>query len=81
MRKYEALFDRIKAAPHDKWIQVNVASVEQIQVIINGLQNEKSKQQTTRRRLDLCQFGKLVIRRDEKNLRVMFALSNSGDSL
>jgi hypothetical protein len=81
MRKYQALFDRIKDCPHDKWIEVKVKSANQIQPIINGLQNEKSRQQVLRRRLDLCQFGKLIIRREPEKLRVMFTLSNSGDAL
>lgn len=81
MRKYEVIWEKIKNADPDKWVVVNCANIAMIQTVINMVQVEKSAQQVTRRRLDLPQFGKLVIQREPESLRVLFRLKNNGDIL
>lgn len=81
MRKYEVIWEKIKNADPDKWVVVNCASIAMIQTVINMVQVEKSAQQVTRRRLDLPQFGKLVIQREPDAKRVLFRLKNNGDAL
>jgi hypothetical protein len=82
MRKYKQILDKlIKEADPESWVTVKVAHVDAIQTIINGLQKEKSMHNVTRKRLDLPAYGKLVIHRDTKNLKVSFKLTNSGAAL
>lgn len=79
MRKYSTIFDKLKTS--EDWVTVKVVHVDAIQTIINGLQKEKSMANVTRKNLDLPRYGKLVILRDVKNLKVSFKLSNSGAAL
>lgn len=79
MRKYSTIFDKLKTS--EDWATVKVVHVDAIQTIINGLQKEKSMANVTRKNLDLPRYGKLVILRDVKNLKVSFKLSNSGAAL
>jgi hypothetical protein len=60
---------------------VTVKAEPMIQTVINMVQLEKSAQQVSRRRLDLPQFGKLVIRREPEHLKVHFQITYSGDAL
>ncbi len=81
MRKYKQILDKLKEADPESWVTVTVRDAGAIQTIINGLQKEKSLLNVTRKRLDLPAYGKLVIHRDIKNLKVSFKLTNSGAAL
>ena len=81
MRRYETIWDRLKKAEADQWDEVKVANSSHIPTIINMVQVEKSRAQTARRGLGLPGFGRLLIRREPENNRVLFALKDSGDLL
>jgi hypothetical protein len=81
MRKYEAIWTKLKEAEPEQWVVVKVADASRIQTIINMVQNEKSAAQVSRRRLDLPQFGRLVIKREPEKKQVSFRLENSGAAL
>jgi hypothetical protein len=81
--QYERIWEALKQAQADPsvWIKVEVGSVEMMQTIINMVQNIKSRNQVSRRALDLPAFGKLEIRREPEKKRLFFRLKNSGDAL
>jgi hypothetical protein len=81
LRKYEVIWEEIKNAEVDKWVNVDVKDIAMIQTIINMVQVEKSAQNVNRKRLDLPAFGKLEIRRDLDKKRVSFRLRGSGAGL
>jgi len=81
MRQYEGIWEKLKQANHDQWVEVRVKNPDQIQTIINMVQNEKSTANVSRKRLDLPAFGRLVIRREPDKKRVLFLLKNSGAAL
>lgn len=81
MRKYEVIWEKLKAADPDQWIVVSVSCEAQIQTIINMVQLEKSRANVARKALDLPAFGKLKIKREPKLLKVQFILQNSGAAL
>lgn len=81
MRKYEPIWQQLKENGSDKWVVVNVKRKESIQTIINMVQNEKSRANVSRKRLDLPAYGLLEIRREPEQLRVCFRLKNSGAAL
>lgn len=78
MRRYEVIWEKLKAADPEQWVEVKVANANHIQTIINMVQVEKSRAHTARKALDLPGYGKLMIRREPENNRVLFALKNSG---
>lgn len=81
MRKYETIWEKLKAADDGQWVVVSVASASMIQTIINMVQLEKSRANVTRRKLDLPSFGRLEILREPEAKRVKFRLKNSGANL
>lgn len=81
MRKYEIIWEKIKAAEHDQWVIVTVKDIYMIQTIINMVQLEKSAAHTARKGLDLPAYGKLEIKRVPDKLQVHFRLKNSGANL
>jgi nucleoid DNA-binding protein len=81
MRKYEAIWEKLKAAEADQWVLVQASSAAHVETIVNMVCIEKSAAQVTRRRLDLPAFGKLEVRRDKAKCQVSFRLKNSGDLL
>lgn len=81
MRKYEVIWEKIKHAPFGKQVEVTFSTLEQMQTIINMVQLEKSRAQVNRKKLDLPMFGKLVIVRRPKELKLFFSLKDSGDAL
>jgi hypothetical protein len=81
MRHYESIFDKLKHADIDQWVEVRVASADRIQTIINMVQKEKSLANVSRKALDLPSFGRLMIRREPENKKVFFKLNNSGAAL
>jgi hypothetical protein len=80
-RKYEVIWEKIKAADPGQWVDVSVVDTSMIQTIINMVQVEKSTANVARKRLDLPAYGKLVIRREPEKKRVGFMLKNSGAAL
>lgn len=78
MRRYEQIWELLKKADPEQWVEVKVSRPEQIQTIINMVQVEKSKAHTARKALDLPGYGRLMIRREPENKRVLFALKDSG---
>lgn len=81
MRLYEQIWEKLKMADNDQWVEVRVADPSRIQTIINMVQNEKSRANISRKRLDLPQFGRLAIKREPEKKRVLFILKNSGAAL
>lgn len=81
MRKYEPIWEKLKAAQHEQWVIVSASSVAQMQTIINMVKVEKCAAQVTRTKLDLPGFGRLEVKKDPAKLQVMFRLLNSGDLL
>jgi hypothetical protein len=81
MRHYETIWEKLKHADMDQWVEVRVAHADRIQTIINMVQNEKSRANVARKALDLPSFGRLVIRREPENKKVFFKLNNSGAAL
>lgn len=81
MRHYEGIWEKLKVANHDQWVEVKVSNPAYIQTVINMVQNEKSRANVNRKRLDLPAYGKLVIRREPEKKRVLFLLKNSGAAL
>lgn len=81
MRKYEHIWELLKKAEPDQWVEVRVRSDHQIQTIINMVQLEKSRATKYRKSLNLPLFGKLEIRRELDKLRVSFRLTNAGHML
>ena len=80
-RMYEGIWDKLKTADIEQWVEVRVKSIDSIQTIINMVQNEKSRVNVTRKRLDLPAYGKLVIKREPEKHKVSFRLKNSGAAL
>lgn len=78
MRRYETIWELLKKAEPDQWVEVKVSRPSQIQTIINMVQVEKSRAHTTRKKLDLPGYGRLQIRREPENLRVLFKLNDAG---
>lgn len=82
MRKYEVIWEQIKKSTDpDKWVYVNVRSVDMIQTIINMVQVEKSAANVARKGLDLPSYGRLEITREPDKMRVGFRLKNNGAAL
>lgn len=82
MRRYEAIWEQIaKTADPEMWVKVTVLSEDQMQTIINMVQQEKSRANTTRKALSLPAWGRLEVKRDLKNLVVFFKLKNAGAQL
>ncbi len=81
MRKYEPLWKQIRDAGFNQWTVVKLAEWSQHQTIINMVQLEKSKAKCARKGLDIPNFGKLVIERDEKNCTLKFRLEGAGHQL
>lgn len=81
MRKYEPLWNQIKEAAHNQWVTVTLTSWSQHQTIINMVQLEKSRAKCARKGLDIPNYGKLVIERDEKNCKLRFRLEGAGHNL
>lgn len=80
-RKYEVIWEKLKAADPDVWVEVKVQNIDMIQTVINMVQLEKSRAHRARKALDLPGYGKLKIRREPDRLRVFFILENSGAAL
>ena len=83
MRKYEVIWEQIKkaSANADQWVEVKVSDPEYMQTIYNMVCVEKSRAQVSRKALDLPSFGRLEIRKEPKNNRILFRLRDSGDAL
>lgn len=81
MRKYQPLWNKIRDAAYNQWVVVELTSWSQHQTIINMVQLEKSRAKCARKGLDIPNFGKLVIERDEKNLKLRFRLEGAGHNL
>ncbi len=81
MRKYEPLWKQIRDAGHNQWTVVKLANWDSHQTVINMVQLEKSKAKCARKGLDIPNFGKLVIERDEKNCQLKFRLEGAGHQL
>lgn len=78
-RKYEAIWLKIKDnLDPEIWITVTVSNREMIQTVINMVQLEKSRANTTRKRLDLPSFGRLEIKREPEKLKVHFRITDAG---
>jgi len=80
-RHYADIWHKLKTADIEQWVEVRVVNVNSIQTVINMVQNEKSRANVSRKRLDLPAFGKLEIRREPEKKRVLFRLKNSGAAL
>lgn len=81
MRKYEPLWNKIKEAAHNQWVVVDLPNWAIHQTVINMIQLEKSRAKCARKGLDIPNFGKLVIVRDEVNLKLKFRLEGAGHNL
>ena len=81
MRRYEGIWEKLKAADPEQWVIVTVASADRIQTIINMVQVEKSTANVTRKRLDLPAYGRLEIKREPAKKQVSFRLKDSGAAL
>ena len=81
-RKYEAIWNAIKNnLDPDAWVTVTVSNPLMVQTVINMVMLEKSRVNTTRKKLDLPSYGKLEIRREPTKLQVHFRLVNAGAQL